>query len=108
MPPAAVARGLDDGLEPSDWYALINGFVFPWPDRERAARHRRACGNRFHVVVTFDSATLLDRFAAEAFVSPINSGNARRKAARRGRDALVLYTKWLGTLADRPAYARSS
>jgi hypothetical protein len=35
-------------------------------------------------VLTFDGAALLDRFAAEAFVSPINSGNARRKAARRG------------------------
>ena len=71
MPPAALARALDDGLG------------------------RRACGKRPQVVLTFDGAALLDRFAAEAFVSPINAGNARRKAARRGRDTLVPYTKWL-------------
>jgi len=95
MPPAALARALDDGLGPSDWYALLNGFVFLWPDRERMDRQRRACGKRPQVVLTFDGAELLDRFEAEAFVSPINAGNARRKAARRGRDTLVPYTKWL-------------
>jgi hypothetical protein len=83
MPPAAVVRALDDGLEPSDWYALLNSFVFLWPDPERMKRQRRACGDRPQVVLTFDADALLDRFAAEAFVSPINSGNARRKAARR-------------------------
>jgi len=95
MPPAALARALDDGLGPSDWYALLNGFVFLWPDRERMDRQRRACGKRPQVVLTFDGAALLDRFAAEAFVSPITAGNARRKAARRRRDTLVPYTKWL-------------
>jgi hypothetical protein len=48
-------------------------------------RQRRACGSRPQVVLTFDSAALLDHFQVEAFVSPINSGNARRKSARRGR-----------------------
>jgi hypothetical protein len=95
MPPAALTAALDDGLVPSDWYALLNGFVFLWPDRQRMNRHRRAFGTRPQVVLTFDGAALLDRFTAEAFVSPINSGHARRKAARRGRDTLVPYTKWL-------------
>jgi hypothetical protein len=94
MPPAALARALDDGLEPSDWYALLNGFVFFWPGRERMDRQRRACGDRPQVVLTFDGPALLDRFGAEAFVSPINSGNARRKTARRGRDTLVPYRVW--------------
>ena len=94
MPPAALARALEGGLEPSDWYALLNGFVFFWSNRERMERQRRACGNRSQVVLTFDSSALLDRFGAEAFVSPINSGNARRRAARRGRDTLVPYRVW--------------
>ena len=46
MPPRALAPALDGGLEPSDWYELLNGFVFLWPDRERMERHRRACGSR--------------------------------------------------------------
>jgi hypothetical protein len=95
MPPVALAGALEDGLKPADWYALLNGFVFLWPDRERMERQRRACGSRPQVVLTFDGAALLKRFQADAFVSPINSGNARRKAARRGRDTFVPYAAWL-------------
>jgi hypothetical protein len=95
MPPAALTPALDQGLVPSDWYALLNGFVFLWPDRERMNRQRRACAGRPQMMLTFDAAALLDRFAADAFVSPINSGNARRKAARRGRDTFVPYATWL-------------
>ena len=97
MPPAALARALDDSLEPADWYALLNGFVFLWPDRERIERQRRACGDHPQVLLTFDGATLLGRFGAEAYVSPINSGNARRKPARRGRYTLVPYIHGMGT-----------
>jgi hypothetical protein len=95
MPPAALAPALDDGLKPPDWYALLNGFVFLWPDRDRMKRQQRACGVRPQVVLTFDGPALLGRFGDKAFVSPINSGNARRKAARRGRDTFVLYATWL-------------
>jgi hypothetical protein len=94
MPPAALAGALEDGLEPADWYALLNGFVFLWPDRERMDRQRRACGNRPQIVLTFDGTALLEQFQAEAFVSPINSGNARRKAAQRGRNTFVPYATW--------------
>ena len=85
MPPAALVRALDGGLKPSDWYALLNSFVFLWPDPERMERQQRACGDRPQVVLTFNADALFDRFAAEAFVSPINSGNARRKAPVAGR-----------------------
>lgn len=95
MPPAALMPALEDGLVPSDWYAILNGFVFFWPDRERMGRQRRAYAERPQVILTFDGAALLDHFATEIFVSPINSGNARRKASRRGRDTLVPYIKWL-------------
>jgi hypothetical protein len=78
MPPAALARALMDGLEPADWCALLNGHVFLWPDRERMDRQRQACGGRPQALLTFDGAALLDRFGAEAFMSPINSGNAAR------------------------------
>jgi hypothetical protein len=95
MPPAALARALMDGLEPADWYTLLNGHVFLWPDRERMDRQRHACGSRPQVLFTFDGAGLLDRFGAEAFMSPINSGNARRKPAPRGQDTFVPYANWL-------------
>ena len=95
MPPTALVRALDGGLKPSDWYALLNSFVFLWPDPERMERQRRACGDRPQVVLTFNADALFDRFAAEAFLSPINSGNARRKAARRGPATFLPYATWL-------------
>src|SRR3984957_11345502 len=94
MPPAALAGALEDGLEPADWYALLNSFVFLWRNDARMDRQRRACGRRPQVVLTFDSTALLEQFQAEAFVSPINSGNARRKAGQRGRKTFVPYATW--------------
>jgi hypothetical protein len=94
QPPGMLARVLDDGLQPADWYALLNRFVFFWSDLARMNRHRGAFGDRPQVVLTFDRAALLDRFLANAFVSPINSGNARRRAVRRGRATLLPYDTW--------------
>jgi hypothetical protein len=95
MPPPALARALVDGLEPADWYTLLNGHVFLWPDRDRMDRQRQACGGRPQALFTFDGAALLDRFGGDAFMSPINSGNVRRKPALRGRDTLMPYVDWL-------------
>jgi hypothetical protein len=94
MPPSALASALGDGMEPGDWYALLNSHVFLWPDRERMERQRKACGIRPQFTLTFDAKALLDRFGEHAFVSPINSGNARRKPARRGRETLLAYHIW--------------
>ncbi|MBY3060380.1 hypothetical protein HF263_30705 [Rhizobium leguminosarum] len=95
MPPSALERALEDGLTPGDWYAHLNDFVFFWLDVNRMERQRRACGDRPQVLLTFDAASLLDQFGTDAFVSPINSGNARRKPARRGLSTLMPYSTWL-------------
>jgi hypothetical protein len=94
MPPSALAPALDDGLRPGDWYALLNSFVFLWPDRDRMERQRLACGNRPQVIMTFDATALFGQFGGESFLSPINSGNARRRPARRGCGTLVPYATW--------------
>ena len=109
MPPAALVRALQGGLEPGDWYALLNGHVFLWPDRERMERQLAACSGRQQALLTFDGDALLDRFGAEALLTAINSGNARRRAALRSRDTLVPYQVWLrdgwptGPRSRRPA-----
>ena len=95
MPPSALAPALEDGLAPADWYELLNAHVFLWPNLDRMVRQRGACGNRPQLLLTFDGLALLDRFGIDAFLSPVNSGNARRRPAVRGRATLVPYDLWL-------------
>jgi hypothetical protein len=94
MPPSALAGALDDGMTPAEWYALLNSFVFLWPDHQRLERQRRACGARPQVVLVFDTEAVLDHVGDDALVSPINTGNARRKPARRSRQTFVPYRDW--------------
>lgn len=71
-------------LDPTGWYAVLNGFVFLWPHRDRTKRQCAACGARPQVVPTFDAEALLDHFESDTFVSPINSGNARASRPAAG------------------------
>jgi len=90
MPPGALARCLDPGLAPADWYALINGMVFFWFDLDRLNRQRRACG-RPQVAMAIDLARLIAAHGPRASVSPFNTGNARRQPASRGLRTFVPY-----------------
>ena len=95
MPPSALARCLVD-MTPAEWYALINSKVFFWFDAERLNRQRRASGiSPKAVVMTIDAERLLATHGARAEVSAINTGNARRKPAIRGRQSFVPYATWL-------------
>jgi hypothetical protein len=94
MPPKMLAPVLADGLQPSEWYARLNQFVFLWPSRERLERQERAYHPRPQVVLVFDAEFLLSDVGDRALASPINSGNARRRAARRGPKTLVPYPEW--------------
>jgi hypothetical protein len=93
MPASALRRCLV-GMSPAEWYEEINARVFLWIDPERMARQQRACGGRPQVILTIDSAALLTAYGSSLAVSPINSGNARRAAAIRGRATFVAYEQW--------------
>src|SRR5437016_7559911 len=93
MPPAALERCLV-GLTASQWYELLNSKVFLWFDPERLNRQRRACSRFPQVVLRIASDRLLRRYAAHTALTPINTGNARRKAARRGTATFVPYSVW--------------
>ena len=94
MPPQALARCLDPGLAPADWYALLNGCVFFWLDPDRVQRHRAALSDRPQVLLTFDARALAAAYQAAACVTPFNVGSAMRKAAARGLRTLVPVTQW--------------
>lgn len=95
MPPAKLATALGDDLVPEDWYELLNGFVFLWPDRDRLMRHLRACQNRAQILLTFDAAAIISDFGDQAYLSAINTGNARRRPAMRDRSTFVPIRTWL-------------
>lgn len=94
MPPKALASALKGGLTPEDWYAWLNGFVFFWTELDRLERQRSACGDRPQVILTFDGDALVQAFGDHARVSPINSGNARRKPSPRDQATLMPYRLW--------------
>jgi hypothetical protein len=96
MPPAALRRCLV-GLTVSQWYELLNSKVFFWFDIERLNRQRRACGSFTQVVLKIATHRLLDRYAAQSALTPINTGNARRKPALRGAATFVPYSAWTKT-----------
>ena len=94
MPPPALARCLDPGLTPQDWYGLVNAKVFFWLDDDRLARHTAACARRPQLVMVIDLARLLARHGERAYLTPFNVGNARRRAAARGRRTFVPLAAW--------------
>lgn len=95
MPPQCLARCLDQPLQASDWYALVNDRVFFWTSTERLQRHRAACLDRAQVILAVNTEELMARHADEAEVTAFNSGNARRLPAKRGHRSFVPYQSWL-------------
>jgi len=93
--PATALRACLVGMDPADWYSLMNSRVFFSLDPDRLNRLRRACEPRPQVVLTLDTAGLVAGYGGRASVSPINSGHALRRAARRGAATFVLYAAWV-------------
>jgi hypothetical protein len=102
MPPAALATCLI-GIVPSEWYALINARVFFWLDPARLNRQRAACDPRPQVVLTMDASKLVAAYAEKIAVTPINTGNAHRRPARRGAATFVPYAAWVTSAWAREA-----
>ena len=94
MPPVGLEACLV-GMTPGEWYGLINARVFFWLDTNRLNRQRAACEPRPQVVLTVDTAALVARYSKQLEVTPINTGNARRRPARRGPATFVPYAAWI-------------
>jgi hypothetical protein len=86
MSDAALQKCLINGMNPREWYETLNRKVFFWVNEKRLNGMLRAYRGREHVILIIDSLKLLSRPSLSVTLSPINSGNARRKPAPRGRD----------------------
>lgn len=93
MPPAALEKCLIR-MTPAEWYANLNSRVFFWLDIERLHRQRSACAPRPQMMLTFDTARLVEAYLPYVALSPINTGFARRKPAVRGEATFVPYSDW--------------
>jgi hypothetical protein len=94
MPPAALSRCLR-GMTPPDWYEWLNQHVFFWLARERAERQMRACAPRPQFLLSIDTSGLLGAYGDAAYLTPINTGNARRNPTPRNRSTFVPYADWV-------------
>src|SRR2546422_8127706 len=85
--PENELQGLLIGMEPREWYELINGKTFFWADMYGlrkllgAVRYR----NRAHDVLTVDTRLLLERHMSRITLTDQNSGSTISKRPR-GRE----------------------
>jgi hypothetical protein len=93
LPEQALRTCLVD-MTPPEWYVLINSKVFFWFDADRLNRQRRACDPRPQVVLEVDTIPLVAKHSARIALARINTGNARRRPATRGRSTFVPYRMW--------------
>ncbi len=86
MDDPSLRRCLDPGLEPSDWYRLLNGRVFFWPSPARLRRllHARPYRGAAHDVLELDTAALVTAWRPAITLSAINSGATRPFPVSRG------------------------
>ncbi len=94
MPPAALERCLHE-MTPAQWYTLLNSKVFFWLDIDRLNRMRLASREQAQVVMVIDTELLLAHHCERVALTPINTGNARRRPAQRGPHTFVPYRTWM-------------
>jgi hypothetical protein len=94
MPPTALKRCLR-GMTPEEWYRLLNSKIFLWIDLDRLNRQRNACGRFSQILYVVKTEKLLEHYASSVELTPINSGNARRRPAVRGTKTFVPYPDWM-------------
>jgi len=91
MSEAPLRKCLID-FTPREWYESLNRRVFFWPTQARLEKYlaARLARGRQRLVLSFDTRSLLDVLDYDLLeLSPINSGNATRKAARRGSETFL-------------------
>ena len=74
------------GTTPREWYELLNRRCFFWVTLSRVLTllGARAYKNHSHDVLTIDTSALVERYAAQITLSPINSGSTVYNPQPRG------------------------
>lgn len=98
----ALKKCLQDGLNPEDWYRLLNQRIFFWLSRERlrGLLGARAYRNRQQTVLTLDTRSIVELNKARIELCPINSGSTLYNPVKRGKETFLPieeydYDAWL-------------
>lgn len=96
MTNSALKKCLNDGLTPSEWYAMLNGKVFFWLSQERLRRllGAKAYRDKTQTVLTVDTASLVKAHGHRISLSPINSGSTIMNPQPRGFDTFLPIDKY--------------
>lgn len=83
---SVLAKNLQDGLQPREWYEILNRKSFFWVDHERLVRllSARAYAGSPQVVIEVDTRALLERHLADVRLCAINSGQTLYGGQPRG------------------------
>lgn len=96
---AKLARVLDDGTTPREWFELLNSKVFLWTrkskvgDKDRLFRFLRTYSDQ-QLVLEFDSFRFLHAYASQISLCHINSGATRSIDHKRGRYSFVPFAEY--------------
>lgn len=84
------------GLQPSDWYQVLNRHVFFWPTWKRLLTMLNAKTYRSlkHTVLTLDTSRLLKDHEAQLRLTAINSGCTKPIARPRGKQTFLPLDKF--------------
>ena len=87
MDDKGLARCLQDGLSPQDWYRLLNGKVFFWLTRSRLLRLLNAGTYRCeeHDVLELETSPLIAAYKDKICFCPMNSGCTKPFPHARGK-----------------------
>jgi hypothetical protein len=87
MSDSGLRRALLDGLEPTDWYRILNKKVFFWVtvDRLRKLRKAREYTAYRQTLLVIDTQRLLASHSDRVVLSPMNSGCTKPFPHPRGR-----------------------
>ena len=87
MSDRALRKCLQDGLEPRDWYAILNSHTFFWLSRNRiwSLLGARAYRDVSQTVLTVDTRSLVTAHRGRILLSPMNSGSTIYNPLPRGR-----------------------
>jgi hypothetical protein len=96
MPPSRLVVGLTEGITPADWYSFLNRKVFFWSSEERLLRLLNARDYReiTHDVLTINTESFLQEYAASVKMCHINSGSTYLVPAKRNYSSFKTIEEW--------------